>query len=219
MKALVAALPLLLVAACRLHYAGTAPIPSTNIPESVSMPVAGTYVHPGSGQPFPEKAAGFSRTDVSRYDLEGNDVGVHYRAFAADFQLLFRAEVTLFVFPSLRLPDGTEISLEEQFAQEVGEIRTNKHYSQVREVRRASADAIRDGGPVRVRAAEFEYVGDERIGRLKMTTILVAFLDGPWHVTYRADFPPMRRTQCLCAVERLVAALGLPPTGLPAAAD
>jgi hypothetical protein len=199
------------LAACHDLHA----VPSTHLDQRVRIDAPDVYVHPGSSIAFPGKAGGFARSDVSRYDVEGNDVGVHYRRFAKDSAALFRTEVTLFVFPSLLRPDGSEVPFDEQFDGEVREIRSNKHYSDVREVRRADSDSNWAGRAVHVRSAEFTYQGGEELGNQTNVTILAAFLDGPWHVTYRADFPPKVRDECLAGVEELVAALGLPPTGLP----
>src|SRR5258706_13273303 len=85
------------LAACHDLHA----VPSTHLDELVHVDEPGIYVHPGSGIEFPEKAGGFVRVDVSRYDSEGNDVGVHYRRFVSERGAAFRVGVTIFVFPSL----------------------------------------------------------------------------------------------------------------------
>jgi hypothetical protein len=208
--ALVLALIPVLAACHDLHT-----VPSTHLAEPVHVDVPDVYVHSGSGITFAAKAGGFARTDVSRYDAEGNDVGVHYRRFGKDSVALFRTEATLFVYPSMHRADGSEQTFDEQFDGEVREIRSNRHYGGVREVRRADSDAARAGRAVHVRAAEFTYQGDEKLANQTMVTILAAYLDGPWHVTCRADFPPQVRDECLAGVEELLAALELPPTGLP----
>jgi hypothetical protein len=116
-------------------------IASTRISSPVPLQLAGTYVHPGSGIAFPDKSAGFTRVAPNRYDREGNDVGIGYRRFWTDDALLYRAELTVFVFPSLRGADGSEIPFDQQFEQEVQEVATFKEYADVREVRRVNADA------------------------------------------------------------------------------
>jgi hypothetical protein len=42
------------------------------------QPSGGTYVHAGSGMEFPEQINSFVRSDVAKYDDEGNDIGVDY---------------------------------------------------------------------------------------------------------------------------------------------
>ncbi len=192
-------------------------IPSTPIPTPVSLKSIGAYVHEGSSIAFPDKAAGFERSDVSRYDLEGNDVGVHYRKIRFDGAAVFRSEVTLFVFPSKRRADGAPVPFDEQFDSETQVVRRTN--ADARELRRIDSDAVHGGAPVHLRAAEFAFQGGPQLGRQQVITTLVVFLRGAWRVDYRADFPPQRRDACLADVEQLLAALGLPPTGLPATAS
>ncbi len=197
---------MLALAACRSAEtpSSSVAIPSTPVASATSMRLEGTYVHPGSGISFPEKAAGFTRVEPKSYDREGNDVGIGYRRIWYDGALLFRAEVTVFVFPWAKTGAATS---DDVFVGEASEIAARQEDVRgIRDVRSSSRHGDHD---VLVRAAEYAFRGDERMGRLPMLALLAAFNDGPWRVTVRAPLPPPRRDEC-------VAALDLPPTGLPA---
>jgi hypothetical protein len=208
--AALALLPFLLVAACKSQ-----PPRDRFVPERLN--VAGSYVHEGSGIEFPERAAGFERVAPTKYDREGRDVGIGYRRVFADAEFLFRAEVTLFVFPPPRSRSGRELSHEEQFGLEVQALMEGKQ--DVRELRRTTTTSMFRDQPVSVRAAEFEFVGGPALGGLPMRTLIGAFPSGDWRVKCRATIPPPRRAQTLAALEDLLRALGLPGTGLPAGAE
>jgi hypothetical protein len=180
------------------------------------MTLVGTYVHEGSGVAFPERAAGFDRVAPKRYDLEERDVGIGYRRVWLDLAMVYRAEVTLYVFPPPRTVAGRELTHDEQFE---GEVRAlSKGRSGIREVRRTTTPAVFRGETVSVRAAEFAYFVESPLGPLPMLTLVAGFPFGEWRVTYRATLPPPRRALTLSAFEALVSELGLPPTGLPASA-
>jgi hypothetical protein len=189
-------------------------VPSTTLDKSVPIRVDGVYRHPIGTIDFPEKAAGFARSNIDRYDAEGNDVGVHYRRFWVDAQLLFRAEASVFVYP---WRNTGAADFDRQFEFEIRSIRDAQ--GEIREVRRVDSDARHGGNDVHVRAAEFTYRGGPELGRQPMITILAVFNEGPWRVTIREEIPPPRRDACLTALHELLAALDLPPTGLPAGPD
>lgn len=182
-------------------------IPSTKLEDPVPLDLSGTWVHPPSGIAFPAQSAGFQRVAPKQYDREGNDVGIGYRRFWLDPDLVFRAEVTLFVYPAWPAP------FDVQFDDEIASVVRGK--VGIREVRRRDTRARHAGAEVVVRAVEFEFRGDERMGRLPMVTVLAAFRREPWHVTYRVTVPPPRRDVCLAAVEELLSSIELPPIGLP----
>ena len=188
-------------------------VPSTKLDKSVPLELSGDWVHPGSGIAFPAKAAGFGRVMPMRYDAEGNDVGVGYRRIWADQSLLFRAEVTIYAFPTQRQIDGGIVPFDRQFDAEASEVRSS--WRDAQEVRRADSEGVDSGVAVHVRSAEFECIASPQAGNLPMITILTAYLRDKWHITYRITIPPPRRAACLAATEQLLSELGLPPTGLP----
>jgi hypothetical protein len=194
-----------------------APIPSTKIPDRVRLDLSGTYVHPGSAVAFPEEAAFFTRVEPYRYDAEGNDVGIGYRRIFKGTEAQFRVEATLFVFPSPRDQNGNVMSFEEQFAGEVAQI--HQAHAEVREIRRVDREATRAGRSVHLRAAEFTFRQTPQMGGRTTVTVLAAFLDGPWHVTYRVTLPIEERELCLSATDDLLTALGLPQMKLPNASQ
>ena len=201
------------LAAENARAAGAAP--STKLDRSVPLELSGDWVHPASGIAFPAKAAGFVRVMPMRYDAEGNDVGIGYRRIWADESLLFRAEVTIYVFPTQRQIDGSVVPFDGQFEAEAVEVR--RSWRNAQEVRRADSEGLDSGVAVHVRSAEFECIASRQGGNLPMTTILTAYLRDQWHVTYRITIPPPRRDACLAATEQLLSELRLPPTGLPPA--
>jgi hypothetical protein len=166
-------------------------------------------VHTGSGIKFPESVAGFVRTSPKRYDKDGKDVGIGYTRTIDGIRL----EATIFVFPPPRHNDGTEFSPEEQFTREIAELRTGK--TELREVARGQSDERYAGNSVTVRMAEFEYRGQPPLGTSKhgVATLLTSFAAGAWRIKSRVTVPRASRDAAWTAVEELVSALGLPPTG------
>jgi hypothetical protein len=189
-------------------------VPSTKLAEPIQMKLKGTYVHAGSGMSFPAAAATFSRVMPQQYDREGNDVGIGYvRSWLAKGGG-FTAVTTIYVYPAQRRPDGTVVAFDEQFQGEVNS--TREQWSDPTELGRVDTDAEDGGRPVRVRAAEFSSRGVPENRNVPTVTIVAAYRRGPWHVTYRVTVPAAHRDVCLAGFEKLLEALGLPPTGLRA---
>ena len=189
----------------------TQQIPSSPLEDPLPLELSGDWFHAPSGIGFPAAAAGFQRVDPKQYDREGNDVGIGYRRFWSDAELVYRVEVTVFAYPAHPVP------FDVQFDDEVESVRRGKE--EVREVRRVDSPARCRGEDVTVRAAEFTFLGGEGLGRHRYVTVLAAFRRGPWHVTYRATLPPARRDVCVRAVDELLAAMSLPAVGLPTGAS
>jgi hypothetical protein len=53
--------------------------------------------HPVAGVPFPQRSAGFVRTEVTRFDREGRDVAAHYAIRGYSFT---RILASLYVYPA-----------------------------------------------------------------------------------------------------------------------
>lgn len=187
---------------------------STSLAERVDERVSGTWTHEPSGYVFPANAKGWGRVGVDRYDAEGNDVGVGYKTIRGGDVPHVWGDATIYVYPSMLGPSGAEMSLAEQFDGEVGAIRDKQSYSDVRELRRSAADASRAGRPVHVLVAELSFRLHEGRTSTLVGSVIAAFRDPPWHVTYRLTFPLKRRDEYVAAFDELLGALGLPPLGL-----
>ncbi len=187
------------------------------MPDPQPLELVGVYVHEGSGLSFPEAAAGFQRVVPKRYDVEGNDVSIGYRRTWTDGAALWRAEVTIFVFPRYFKRDGSPMPPEEQFEGEVAALRKGK--AEVREVRRVEAPGTCAGRAVAVKTAEFEFRGGPEMGGQLLATLLTGMAIDPWRVTYRVTVPAIRRDDALAGVDELLDALSLPRLGVPTAAS
>jgi hypothetical protein len=179
------------------------------------MNAKGPWTHAPSGLVFPAGAKGWMRVALDRYDAEGNDVGVGYKTMWLTDKGAVWSDATIFVYPALLGPDGKETPLAEQFEGEVNEVR--KAHDEVREIRRGVTEASYGARAVQVKFAEFSFRLEIRGAPMDAGSCVVAFRSPPWHVTYRLTYPRQHRERFVAAFERLLSALGLPASGLPAA--
>ncbi len=73
----------------------------------------GTYVHRSGLFAFPEKVGDFTRQAITRYDLEGNDVGVVYRCAASNSMV-----ISVYAYPVPVRKDGKPAAFREMVVAE-----------------------------------------------------------------------------------------------------
>ena len=131
------------------------------------------YVHRGTGVVFPAKAPGFTRTDVTRFDKAGDDVGASYAAAPG------------FVATAYSYPMPPHPRARAAFAGAQAEIRqTHPGARLLRE------DAGRDGSL----RAEYELTLRGG-GGAPLRSQLLVFSKGGWLLKYRATYPAAARRE------------------------
>ncbi len=77
---------------------------------------AETYVHRSGLFSFPTSLASLTRTRVTPYDAQANDVGISYKDPGS------RLVISIYVYPAPKLSDGSPSSLSEHFSAEDAEV-------------------------------------------------------------------------------------------------
>jgi len=173
-------------------------------------PIApGTYVHPGSDLRFPLALPGFRRGRVAPYNHEETDVGVAYISAAAP-RLVF----TVYVYPRAMKRRGVPYPSATHFERELEEVRKGR--PDIKELSRGTLEGTLAKRAVKGHAAEFKFAGGTEFGGHRVGSVISVFPFGHWQIKYRITWPVAERADSLKAAEALLAALGFPPTGVPA---
>lgn len=159
---------------------------------------------------FPREAAGFHCTGGRRYDREGNDLSFLYRRVWRDNHAL----VTVYVYPRPFDRDTMEQESATEHLDRVLEPIYREH-DDVVEVRRTGGPASLRGIPVTFAAAEHEHRGTDEFLFRRVTRATTVVAAQSWWIKTFATTARDHRAEALAAVEELLAALRLPPTGLP----
>ncbi len=147
--------------------------------------------HPRAGVRFPERAAGFVRTEIIRFDREGKDVAANYEVRGYNFT---RILATLYVYPI-----APEADLREEFDQRRRELEEARPATFIaeREVRLGR-------GGLAGRHAAYLLRYPSVLGETRQQSVLVIARWGNWWVKWRITAPDSGEDSLPPAALRLI---------------
>jgi hypothetical protein len=160
----------------------TTACPGISGPLPAPIRVTGTYGHPASGLPFPERVGEFQRTEVNQFDREGLNIGVGYNHEESGALVAF----TVYVRPPMVLENGEVPSLGRQFAIERDAIRQyHPNASEVwsQDIAISAADRSLPGY-----AAEFHYNDLFNFAQRDVVSFIYLFDRDGWIIKYRITY-------------------------------
>lgn len=175
--------------------------PSTKLSDPEPMAVTGTWKHGPSGHVFLASAAGWERTNVDRYDVEANDIGVGYGLETPHGPAL----LTIYVFPPPRRR-GVPWTLARHFAEERKNLQESFGGTEPLH--------LLDGADREAKLVEFELPPPMAALPTRRES-LVLRESGSWRLKYRLSVAARARADALAALDALLEALSLPAAGLP----
>ena len=175
--------------------------PSTKLADPAEIHVEGIYTHAPSGLSFGAAYHGWQRSDVQRYDEEGNDIGVGYDRIVEGLPV----SLTIYVFPPPRDRLGTPMDFATHMQAEKDNL---EHTLGISKPLRLVHDARR-------RTVGLEYETPHGLfGPVPTRSLLVLHAHGDWRLKYRITVPARARDAVVRALRPLLQDLGLPPSGL-----
>lgn len=185
---------------CALTLLGC-PTVTPNVAGVTPIHVQGVYTHEPSGFVLPPSIGSFRRVAINQYDREGLDVSVGYNLDEVDAEVAF----TLYVTPPLRLPDGSDSALSQQFEVEIGAIQ--HHHGGAPVLHRQNTSSEQAGTSATGLLAQFRF--EEVFGSRQQVveSLLHLFEYDGWRVKYRTTFPLSQREAVAPQLERFLASL------------
>jgi hypothetical protein len=133
--------------------------------------------HPVAGVTFPQRSAGFVRTEVTRFDREGRDVAAHYAIRGYSFT---RILASLYVYPATPAP----ADLREEFERRRRELEAAKPATLV-----AERELRLGRGGLEARYAAYALQSGTVLETGPEQTVLVIARWGSWWIKWRVTAP------------------------------
>jgi hypothetical protein len=189
--------------------ASTAPAATATASAPGTAADAKSYVHPGTKMAFPEKVAGFTRVEVTKFAADESDVGVGYNADDPTLPIV----VTVFVFPA---PAVTKLAAEtaeqaaaRQFQRALEAVKTEIAGSHEDAKVLSEGEFVLRQGEQSHKGVKVTYDMNYRSGNQAVPTRsdMFLFLRGAWQIEYRVSYPKAAAGAAQAVIEKLMGAL------------